>query len=220
MRTKPDNVRPLRSVAQPKQARSEESLRRLLDAAESLLSERPLGEVSIADIARRARSSVGGFYARFRDKDELLLALHERFVRDLEQRFLEVETRAAAHGALHELLRPSLQMLVDIYRARRALLVAFASRAAENRRLHQAGLTFRNEVIARFTRLLLRFKDEMSHPDPELSAELAIQIALGFMEQTLNAGRPRIAGELLPEGRVAEELERALCLYMGVQYQA
>lgn len=220
MRTKPDNVRPLRSVARPKQARSEESLQRLLDAAESLLSERPLGEVSIADIARRARSSVGGFYARFRDKDELLLALHERFVRDLEQRFLVIEKQAEEHAALNELLRPSLQMLVDVYRARRALLVAFASRTAENRRLHQAGLRFRNEVIARFTRLLLRFRDEMSHPDPELSAELAIQIALGFMEQTLNAGRPRIAGELLPEGRVAEELERALCLYMGVQYQA
>ncbi len=219
MPTKTDNIRPLRSVAQPKQARSEESLQRLLDAAESLLSEHSLGEVSIADIARRARSSVGGFYARFRDKDELLLALHERFVRELEQRFLVIEENAAKHSSLRELLRPSLQMLVDIYRARRALLVAFASRAADNRRLHQAGLAFRNEVILRFTRLVLRFRAEMRHPDPELSAELAIQLALGFMEQTLNAGRPRIAGELLPEGRVAEELERALCLYMGLPNQ-
>jgi len=220
MRTKPDNLRPLRSVAQPKQARSEESLQRLLDAAESLLAERSIGEVSIADIARRARSSVGGFYARFRDKDELLLALHERFVRELEQRFAIIEAEASKHASLSELLRPSLQMLVDIYRARRALLVAFASRAADNRRLHQAGLSFRAEVISRFTRLLLRFKDEMHHPDPELSAEFAIQLALGFMEQTLNAGRPRIAGELLPEGRVAEELERALCTYMGVKGQS
>ncbi len=219
MRTKTDNIRPLRSVAQPKQARSEESLQRLLDAAESLLSERSIGEVSIADIARRARSSVGGFYARFRDKDELLLALHERFVRDLEQRFQLIEAEAAKHTSLRELLRPSLQMLVDIYRARRALLVAFVSRAADNRRLHQAGLLFRSEVISRFTRLLLRFRDEMRHPDPELSAELAIQLALGFMEQTLNAGRPRIAGELLPEGRVAEELERALCAYLGLANQ-
>ncbi len=220
MTTKPDSVRPLRSVAQPKQARSEESLQRLLDAAESLLSERSIGEVSIADIARRGRSSVGGFYGRFRDKDELLLALHERFVRDLEQRFIAIEESPAAKASLRELLRPSLQMLVDIYRARRALLVAFASRAADNRRLHRAGLTFRNEVISRFTRLLLRFRSEMHHPDPELSAELAIQLALAFMEQTLNAGRPRIAGELLPEGRVAEELERALCLYMGLSRQA
>ncbi len=219
MSTKPDNVLALRSVSRPKQARSEESLRRLLDAAESLLTERPLGEVSIADIARRACSSVGGFYARFRDKDELLLALHERFVRDLEQRFTVVETRAAEHVSLRDLLRPSLQLLVDIYRAHRPLLVAFASRTADNRRLHQAGLAFRAAVIARFTRLLLGFRDEMHHRDPELSAELSIQLAMGFMEQTLNAGRPRMAGALLPEERVVEELERALCAYMGVNTQ-
>jgi len=220
MRTKPDNLRPLRSVVQPKQARSEDSLQRLLDAAESLLTERSIGEVSIADIARRARSSVGGFYARFRDKDELLLALHERFVHELEQRFIAIEASASEYPSLGELLRPSLQMLVDIYRARRPLLVAFASRASDNRRLHQASLAFRAEVVSRFTRLLLSFRAEMHHPDPELSAEFAIQLALGFMEQTLNAGRPRISGELLPEGRVAEELERALCMYMGVKAQA
>ena len=121
MTTGTDNLRPLRSVAKPKQARSEDSLRRLLDAAESLLGERSFGEVSIADIARRARSSVGGFYARFRDKDELLLALQERFVRELEQRFVEVETQLDPERGISGLVRPSLHLLVDIYRTRRGV---------------------------------------------------------------------------------------------------
>src|SRR5687767_2904644 len=124
MATRPDNVRPLRSVAKPKQARSEDSLRRLLDAAESLLDERSFGDVSIADIAKRARSSVGGFYARFRDKDELLLALHERFVGELEQRFNEVEALATGERSVSDLLRPSLMLLVEVHRSRRGLLVA------------------------------------------------------------------------------------------------
>lgn len=34
-------------------------------------------DVSITEVARRAGSSVGGFYARFRSKDELLRALEE-----------------------------------------------------------------------------------------------------------------------------------------------
>jgi hypothetical protein len=38
------------------------------------------------EIARRAGSSVGGFYARFRDKDELLRALEERHFLELSQR--------------------------------------------------------------------------------------------------------------------------------------
>src|SRR5688572_5461623 len=188
MTTGSDNVRPLRSVAKPKQARSEDSLRRLLDAAESLLSERNFTEVSIADIAKRARSSVGGFYARFRDKDELLLALQERFVGELEGRFAEVETHVSPKGGISGLLKPSLHMLVEIYRTRRGLLVAFASRAAENRRLHQAGLAFRHNVITRFTKLVLQFRADIAHPDPELAAELCVQLAMGFMEQTLIAG--------------------------------
>ena len=216
MRTKSDNVRPLRSVVRPKQARSEESLRRLLDAAESLIDERGFGEVSIADIARRARSSVGGFYARFRDKDELLLALHERFVAELEGQFAEIEQKLGDDTTLSDLVAPSLHMLVNLYRKRRPLLVAFASRAADNRRLQQAGLSFRRGTIARFTSLILRWKKDIRHPDPELAAELAVQLALGFMDQTLTAGRLRVGGEVVPEGRIEEELERALFSYMDV----
>lgn len=219
MPNSPDNVRRLRSVAQPKQARSEDSLLRLLDAAESLLEERPFGEVSIADIARRARSSVGGFYARFRDKDELLLALQERFVTELEKRFAVVEAEIEASGSSAEfadLMRPSLHLLVDVYRARRGLLTAFASRVADNRRLYHAAMAFRRNVIERFTRLILRFREHINHPDPELAADLSVQFAIGFMEQTLTAGRVRVAGELLPEGRIEEELQRAVCAYLGV----
>src|SRR5690349_3773360 len=131
MPARPDNLRPLRSVARPKQARSEESLRRLLDAAESLIHERGFGEVSIADIARRARSSVGGFYSRFRDKDELLLALHEHFARALVQRFEALETSLGEPVELSELLRPSVHLLVEMHRAHAPLLAAFVARASE-----------------------------------------------------------------------------------------
>jgi AcrR family transcriptional regulator len=72
---------PLASVSVPKQARSEQTLIRLLDAAESLIRDKGLGAVSVPEIVSRAGSSVGGFYARFKDKDELLLALEERFLR-------------------------------------------------------------------------------------------------------------------------------------------
>jgi AcrR family transcriptional regulator len=227
----------LRSVARPKQARSEESLRRLLDAAESLLEEKRFGEISIADIAKRARSSVGGFYARFRDKDELLLALHERFVTQLDARLeklassifdaatADTQRFARAPGGalrpeLRSLLRPALQLLLEIYRAHRGTLTAFASRAAENRRLWKAGMTFRSRVIARFTGLMLSSRDEIAHPDPELAAELAVQLALGFMEQTLLTGPVQVGGEPVPDALLGEELERILLSYLGLSVDA
>jgi AcrR family transcriptional regulator len=48
-------------VARPKQARSEETLQRLLEAAEALIEEKGLADASIPEIVRRAGSSVGGF---------------------------------------------------------------------------------------------------------------------------------------------------------------
>ena len=207
MPERPPQVQRLRSVARPKQARSEDSLRRLLDAAESMLEERHFGEIAIADIAKRARSSVGGFYARFRDKDELLLALHERFVEQLETRFASLEASVLQTGEaegsaleLKQLLSPSLSFMFEIYRAHRGALTAFASRASENRRLWKADMAFRNRVIARFTSLMLRSRHAFNHPDPELAAELAVQLALALMEQTLLTGPVLAGGEPLPDG--------------------
>ena len=52
----------LDTVADKKQARSERTLYRLLDAAEALIVERGLAGLSIPEVARRAQSSVGGFH--------------------------------------------------------------------------------------------------------------------------------------------------------------
>ena len=223
MPERPSPVQPLRSVARPKQARSEDSLRRLLDAAESLLEERHFGEIAIADIARRARSSVGGFYARFRDKDELLLALHERFMAQLETRFASLEASILkadeAEGSaleLKQLVSPALSFMLEIYRAHRGTLTAFTSRASENRRLWQADMAFRGRVIERFTSLMLRSRHAFNHPDPELAAELSVQLALALMEQTLLTGPVQAGGEPVPDGRLQEELERNLLNYLGV----
>ena len=54
-------------------------MRRILDATETLLAKRRFEDISIGDIVRASKSSVGAFYARFPDKDALLGCLYERF---------------------------------------------------------------------------------------------------------------------------------------------
>ena len=90
--------RPLSSVCRPKQARSEQTLHRLLDAAEELIQEKGLADVSVPEIVRRAGSSVGGFYARFKDKDELLQALEERFLHRLDEQVVELSDAGVLSG--------------------------------------------------------------------------------------------------------------------------
>src|SRR5512143_476146 len=107
------HVAQLQTVSGPKQARSERTLQRLLDAAEQLIAEKGHQAVSIPEIARRAHSSVGGFYARFRDKNELLRALEERHFIELmarverladPTRWAGAETAAIVEAGVSELV--------------------------------------------------------------------------------------------------------------------
>src|SRR5499433_1449462 len=110
----------LETVSGPKQARSERTLQRLLDAAEALIKEKGHAAVSIPEIARRAGSSVGGFYARFRDKNELLRALEERHFIEILQR---VEALADAsrwqQAATIDIVEAAVAELVNSTRERR-----------------------------------------------------------------------------------------------------
>ena len=67
------------SARTPRQSRSRATLDRLLDATATLLAEKPFDEASVAEITRRAGTSVGAFYGRFPDKESLLDCFDERF---------------------------------------------------------------------------------------------------------------------------------------------
>lgn len=208
--------KPLRSVAPPKQARSQETLRRLLEAAEALIETKGFGEMSIADVAKAAQSSVGGFYRRFRDKDELLLALHERFTRDLEARMDLLEAEVVQAPTLAQMVRPCVQEMVRVFHDRRALFAAFTSRFAENPEMLRRGLGLRTAVLRRFGQLVLTYRDEIGHPEPDLAVDLAAQMMFALMDQLVVWGSLRAGGEALDQARIAAELERSFLAYLMV----
>jgi AcrR family transcriptional regulator len=65
----------------PKQARSRESQRRILDATLTLLKDRHFEDLTIADIAADAGMAVGNFYKRFKNKEALLPHLYAEYNR-------------------------------------------------------------------------------------------------------------------------------------------
>ncbi len=65
----------------PKQARSRESQRRILEATLSLLDDRHFEDLTIADIAADAGMAVGNFYKRFKNKEALLPHLYAEYNR-------------------------------------------------------------------------------------------------------------------------------------------
>ena len=100
--------------------------KRILDAAEEVISERGFDNATVSEIVRRGKSSVGAMYARFNDKDSLLACLHERFCEQA------LATTDAALDALRwegttiaEILSNVLPFLVHVYHHKRGLIRAF-----------------------------------------------------------------------------------------------
>src|SRR3954469_25855826 len=63
----------LRWVKPPRQDRSRDTQMRYVEAAQRLLARgTEFADISVAELAREASSSVGAFYSRFRDKYALL----------------------------------------------------------------------------------------------------------------------------------------------------
>jgi AcrR family transcriptional regulator len=207
----------LETVSGPKQARSERTLLRLLEAAEELIDEKGLTGLSIPEVARRAGSSVGGFYARFRDKNELLRALEERF-------FLEVSLRLDALADERRWLRTpvgpivdaAVEELVSVTEARRHLINAFLFRATQDTEIRDHAVGFRRSVSERITALVLAKAPRLSHPDPALAIDLGVQVAFALMQQHVLLEGTHAAGRRLSPEELRRELARLFVSYVGL----
>lgn len=62
----------------PVQERSRRTLDRMLGALEQLLKEKSFDKITIAELAARGDVAVGSIYARFADKQALLVGMHRR----------------------------------------------------------------------------------------------------------------------------------------------
>lgn len=212
----PSTATRLASVARPKQARSRETLRRILDAAEALIEEKGLPDASIPEIVRRADSSVGGFYARFKDKKELLRALEERFYREMIEKLEHlVEPSQWAGAPIARIVEACVAELVDTVRERQALLRAFMANAAHDPEFIEHGLALRRRIAGRFGDLLLARAEGIGHPEPAMAVDLGVQFAFGFMLQNVIFGSTSAAGRTLSDAELQREISRVFLSYVS-----
>jgi AcrR family transcriptional regulator len=209
------------SVSRPKQARSEQTLRRILQAAEELIGEKGLNDVSIPDIVRHAQSSVGGFYARFKGKNELLRALEERFFLRLDEHVQRVCAPDRWRGAsLAEVVRGLAGELVKTAGTERNMIAAFLFRAATESEFQEAGLRFRRRVSDRVTDLLMLRSHEIPHPEPKVAIDLCVQIGFALMLQNVIFGVISAGGQTLTDQRLVIEFERIATGYLCLDSRA
>ncbi|MCY7339293.1 MAG: TetR/AcrR family transcriptional regulator, partial [Sphingomonas bacterium] len=105
---------------EPRTARGEKTLRRILDAALAEFGERGFSESSIVGITRRARVALGTFYTYFDSKDAVFAAL----VRDMS-------------GRVRDHVAPAIDGASDALDAEARALAAYLVFVAEHKEVYR-----------------------------------------------------------------------------------
>jgi AcrR family transcriptional regulator len=211
-----------KAVLPAHQARSRESLRRLLDAAREVLGRHGIDGTTIPRIARQAQLTPGSVYRRFRDKDALLetaiLEILERQEQTMQTRFTPLA--AARQIPLPEFAATIIAGMVGAYRANAGLLrgmrqfvqqrvnTPFWKRAAELEAAH----------FQRTVNLFLSYEKEIRHPQPRMAVSLALKMISGTLYQVVVwPAQTKTMQDTLPgnDAALARELTRAFLGYLG-----
>lgn len=208
--------RKLEWIRVPQQARSRETLERLLDAAESVIAEKGVEGASVAEIARRADSSIGAFYARFHDKEGLLQYLFERF----DEQALAT-ARAALEPARWEgislrlAFETVLRFLLEVLHEKRGLLGAMLARMPTSPSVGLLGERTLGHV-AEFVLTLIESRGATStRPDLERSVRTATWVVLGALE--LRAVGAIRSPDRLGDDALSVELAELCMGYLGIE---
>lgn len=207
----------------PRQPRSRKTEERILRAFGELLSDARFEDVSVQQVAGRAGVSVGGFYARFASKDELLMhALYAGYVRDAladaEQVFDPARWTDAGIAPLAEAY---FALMLRAARGHRTVLREIVHRTRGNPGTvagSTAWAAFRQGVHEPFRRLLAERMDEVDHPDPAFALRFAFSACSSALRESVLFGHMEPSMGPVDEDVMARELARMFCRYLGIPF--
>ncbi|HEU0014935.1 MAG TPA: TetR/AcrR family transcriptional regulator [Longimicrobium sp.] len=211
---------PARTARQPRSRRTEE---RILTAFGELLRGARFDELSVQQVAGRAGVSVGGFYARFASKDDLLLhALYAGYVRDAVAEAERVLDPARwADAGIAPIAEAYFDLMLRMARAHLPVLRELVHRTRGNPEAvagSAAWAAFRQGVHEPFRRLLAERMDEVNHPDPPFALRFGFSACSSALRESELFGHMEPAMGPVDEAVMARELARLLCGYLGVPF--
>jgi AcrR family transcriptional regulator len=201
-------------IRAPKQARSIDKKEKLIGAAYELFCERGYYKTTTPEVAKRAGLSVGCLYSYFKDKNDLFLAVVERY----DARFDELRLGALADLSepgipLREALRSLLVELVRIHRESEALNVEMRILAYSDPVLRARQEVQEAKVRASIVEALSRNESRLRKLDFHAAAEIVDALTSGIVHR-IAFGRAGPGQARVDEERILEATLDALCAYL------
>jgi AcrR family transcriptional regulator len=209
----------------PQQARSRESLRKLLKAAAEVLGQHGLEGATIPRIAQHAGLTPGAIYRRFPDKDALLETVIIGILKRSDERLRMMLTPDTARQIPLAVFTEQLinNMLVS-YRANAALLRAVRqfAQGRDHTSFYRKVNRLEMSTYQYLVELFLEHRKEIKHPDPQMAVSFALMmlisalIELIFVDHDMKNWQAVIPKDDLSLKR---ELLRAFLSYLGIEHK-
>jgi AcrR family transcriptional regulator len=212
-----------KQTLEPQQARSRESLSRLLKAAIQVLGHHGVAGTTIPRIAALAGLTPGAVYRRFRNKDVLLETAILRILEDQDKHLrLTLTVEAAATIPLRVLAEQFIGSLVLSYRRNAGFLRAVRQFLLEKEGtgFWKKGTKLEMRTFEYMVAVLVASGNDIKHADPRAATALGLVMVIGTLwEVVVSPGDAKLWKELLPKDDQAlgRELTRSFLSYLGAE---
>lgn len=196
--------------AEPKQARSVDSTKRMLDAGEDLFLSGGSDALKLEAIIEQAGTSTGSFYARFGSMQGYLAALHDRSLVRIEESLSPVIAKAAQQTNLDDTLRVLVEGSLKELRRNRSSLYYFAVGGTQAPHTRERGTAFVLGFRESLDRLTSRFMADPSSADAQRRLDVMWRLFFAMGVQQVMFEPDEISPVHLSDRMLAREWAAAL----------
>ncbi len=193
----------------------------MLNATEDLLENHSLGELNVSEVVRRAKSSTGSFYARFRDKQSLLDYIDETYGRQAVQRWKEfLAAERSKESPTFDVIKRIVTLMVVGHRNRRGVARALYLYVRQNPGSSTVGRRARkiNEEVTRLiVEFLLERRKELRVQHPERAIRVALLSTVGAMREAVLFGE--LSSVIPKDEQLIEELANAFWNHIRISME-
>ena len=206
----------------PRQARSRETLRRLLDAAEAVMIKHGVEGTTLPRIARHARVAPATVYRRFKNKDALMRAVFRRFNERSSGAVREQFDADRLRGiGIVPFATHVVQGMVQGFRANAALSRAAVLYAEKNPKVDfiRKSAESEGQSFQRMVDTFMLWRDEIRQPDPEQAIRLGFLVVASILRDLVIFDRMRLMVSVIPvdDELLKRELPRVFLACLGVR---
>lgn len=161
----------------------------MIEAAIEILQEDGLHALTLAEVSRRSRVSIGSIYCRVKGKEDLIRAVQSVALGEMEKEFAALVNRVRRRALpLRELVPAMVRELALYLRRHATLLTAFMQTGAQDPLVEAAGRKAFQQNALDFRLILLEHHAEFRHPEPEHAAATCFMVVYGALARYLGLG--------------------------------